>query len=196
MRKISFGNYIVLSGFLAIFCEVLLVVGWTLNIERNSLLGSILTLFGYVLTVFATIGICALHFTIFDFRGKLGAALTIFASTLFTSWLFLDVARISEVVPFFDWAEVQSNGPTHKIGVVGGVSFVLGFFLIGFDAIRSGLLPKWPAYVMILASLMPLVYSLVPIGKLLPRIGGLAFIGYGIEMLLFMRRDGKIKTLK
>ncbi len=101
---------------------------------------------------------------------------------LFTPWLFMDVARISGIVQGVGWKEIQENGPTHIIGVVGGVGFVLGFFLFGAKTIQAKLLNKWPAVLLIIASIMPLIYTWVPIGKLLPRIAGLALIGFGADL--------------
>jgi len=173
---IRFGSLCSLSAGL------LLAVGWTINIKRDSLIGASLVLAGYVLALFAFI-------SIYDFqREKLGVfgflafVLLIISCTLFTPWLFFDIARISGIVTGTGWKEIQESGPTHVIGVIGGFGVVVGFFLLGITTIQAKLLSKWPAILLIIASIMPLIYSWLPIGKLLPRIGGLALVGFGLDL--------------
>ncbi|MGI9552489.1 MAG: hypothetical protein ACR2MT_14905 [Aurantibacter sp.] len=184
-----------LYRFSAICCVIsglFLIIGWTLNINRDSLTGASIVLIAYVLALFAFMGIYGIQYKKLKIIGFLGFVLVTAASTLFVPWLFLDIARISGVAQEVDWQEVQDIGPTHVIGVCGGIGFVLGFFLLGADTIRAKVFSKWPAILLILAGIMPLIYTWLPIGKLLPRIAGLALLGFGWNLWILSRP--KIKT--
>ena len=171
-----------LGALCGILSGLLLVIGWTINIGRDSLPGASMVLAGYVLAIFAFIGIYGFQYKQLGILGLVSFFLIVMSCALFTPWLFLDVARISEIIQGVGWQEVQENGPTHIIGVIGGVGFVLGFLLFGIKTIQAKLLNKWPAVLLIIASIMPLIYTWVPIGKLLPRIAGLALIGFGVDL--------------
>lgn len=160
-----------------------LTIGWTLNISRDSMVGAILVLIAYVLALFAYMGIYGIQYEKTTFLGFLGFMLLIMANALFVPWAFLDIARISGVAQV-DWREAQETGITHVIGVFGGVGFVFGFLLLGFDSIRARVFSIWPAILLMVAGIMPLIYTWLPIGKLLPRIGGLALLGFGVNLWL------------
>jgi len=166
------------SAVCSLITGLFLIVGWTLNIHRDSLIGAFLVLIANVLALFAFMGIYGIQYKKLNIIGLIGFILIITANAVFTPWLFLDIARISGVVPQFNWEEVQSIGPTHVFGVIGGASFVFGYFLLGIDTIRAKVFSKWPAIILIIAGIMPLIYEWIPIGKLLPRIAGLALIGF------------------
>lgn len=172
----------------SILSGVLLVVGWTLNIGRDSLIGASMVLVACILAIFAFMGIYGFQYKKLGILGLAGFFLVIMACALFIPWLFFDIARISEMVQGVGWKEVQENGPTHIVGVFGGVGFVLGFFLLGTKTIHARILNKWPAILLILAGIMPLIYTWVPIGKLLPRIGGLALIGFGLDLWVISKK--------
>lgn len=161
---------------------LLLAMGWTINIGRDSIPGASMVLAGYVLAIFAFICIYGIQYKQLGIIGLLAFFLIVMSCALFTPWLFLDIARISEIVQGVGWKEVQENGPTHIIGVIGGVGFVFGFLLFGIKTIQAKILNKWPAILLIIASIMPLIYTWVPIGKLLPRLAGLALIGFGLDL--------------
>lgn len=164
-----------------------LTIGWTLNINRDSLVGAFMVLIAYVLALFAFMGIYGIQRKKLKIIGFLGFILVIVANTVFVPWLFLDIARISGVAQQVDWKVVQGVGPTHVIGVIGGIGFVLGFFLLGVGTIRAKVFSKWPAILLIIAGIMPLIYTWLPIGKLLPRIAGLALIGFSWNLWLLSK---------
>jgi hypothetical protein len=84
-------------------------------------------------------------------------------------------------------ADVQENGPTQIIGIIGGVTFVFSFFLLGIDTIRAGVFMKWPPILLIVAGTTALIYTWVPIGKLLPRIAGVAMLGFGWHLWILAK---------
>ena len=92
--------------------------------------------------------------------------------------MFLDLARISGVAPSVDWWFVERNGPTGIIAIIGGAGFVFGFLLFGIDTIRAKVLMRWPAYLLILAAIQPLLFPLTGLSKMLARIAGVALIGF------------------
>lgn len=175
------------SAFCGFISGLFLVVGWTLNIGRDSLVGASLVLAAYTLAIFAYMGIYGFQYHKLGIMGFLGFVLIITANALFTPWLFLDIGRISGIIPGVGWKEVQETGATHVVGVIGGVSFVLGFLLFGADTIRAKVFNKWPAILLIIAGVMPLIYTWVPIGKLLPRIAGLALIAFSWNLWFMLK---------
>lgn len=158
---------------------LLLIVGWTLDIYRDSLGGAVLVLIGYVLAVFAFTGLYAVQRSRVGVLGLFGFVATVMASVLFVSFVFMDIARLSGVAPQVDWTVVESTGPTHVIGVIGGLGFVLGFVTFGVATFRAALLSRWPAVLLVVAGLIALIPTELLVGKLLPRVGGLALIGLG-----------------
>ncbi|PCJ94920.1 MAG: hypothetical protein COA50_11095 [Flavobacteriaceae bacterium] len=166
------------SAICSLISGLFLTIGWTLNINRDSLVGAFMVLIAYVLAIFAFMGIYGVQYKQLKIIGFLGFIFLIVANTVFVPWLFLDIAIISGVAQQVNWKEVQDIGPTHVIAVIGGIGFVLGFFLLGVDTIRAKVFSKWPAILLIIAGIMPLIYTCLPIGKLLPRIAGLALLGF------------------
>ena len=154
---------------------LLLIVGWTLDIYRDSLGGAVLVLIGYVLAVFAFTGLYAVQRSRVGVLGLFGFVATVMASVLFVSFVFMDIARLSGVAPQVDWTVVESTGPTYVIGVIGG----LGFVTFGVATFRAALLSRWPAVLLVVAGLIALIPAELLVGKLLPRVGGLALIGLG-----------------
>lgn len=185
--------YIKLSAIASFLSGLLLVIGWTLNINRDSLIGALMVLFAYVIALFAFMGIYGVQYKKLRLIGFLGFVFIIIACALFTPWLFLDIARISGVAPQVDWLEVQENGPTSIVGIVGGVGFVVGFLFLAIDTIRAKIFNKWSAIILIIAGIMPLIYTWLPIGKLLPRIAGIALIGFGFELWEISKSSSKNK---
>nr|WP_299170531.1 hypothetical protein [uncultured Allomuricauda sp.] len=171
-----------LGAVCAILSGLLLAIGWTINIGRDSLIGASMVLAGYVLAIFAFTCIYAIQYKQLGAIGLLAFFLIVMSCALFTPFLFMDIARISEIVKGIGWKEVQENGPTHIIGVIGGIGFVFGFFLFGAKTIQAKVFSKWPAIILMIAAIMPLIYTWVPIGKLLPRIAGLSLIGFGVNL--------------
>lgn len=184
MRKSTLYRFNALCGSIS---GLFLIIGWTLNINRDSLIGAFLVLTAYVLAIFAFMGIYGVQYHKLKILGFLGFIFVIVANTIFVPWLFLDIARISGVAEHVDWQEAQDIGPTHIIGVFGGIGFVLGFFFLGVDTIRAKVFNKWPAILLIIAGIMPLVYTWIPIGKLLPRIAGLALLGFSWNLWILSK---------
>ncbi|WP_298792144.1 hypothetical protein [uncultured Allomuricauda sp.] len=171
-----------LGAVCGILSGLLLAIGWTINIGRDSLIGASMVLAGYVLAIFAFTGMYGFQYKQIGFLGLLAFFLIVMSCAVFTPWLFLDIGRISGIIQGVGWQEVQENGATHVVGVIGGVGFVLGYLLFGIKTIQAKLLNKWPAILLIVAAIMPLIYTWVPIGKLLPRLAGLALMGFGIDL--------------
>jgi len=184
MNKRNLFRFSAVCSFLS---GLLLIIGWTVNINRDSLIGASLVLVGYVLGLFAFMGIYGIQYKRLKIIGFLGFIFVIIAIALFVPWAFLDIARISGVASEVGWREVQENGPTQVIGVIGGAGFVLGFFLLGLDTFRAKVLSRWPAILLIIASIMPLIYIWIPVGKLLPRIGGFALLGFGWNLWILSK---------
>jgi hypothetical protein len=157
---------------------LLWIVGWTLDIERDSLMGAVLVLVAYVLAVFAFMGLYAIQYSRAGILGALGFVLVVVANVLFVPFVFIDIARAS-VAPEIDRELIETTAPTLTIGMVAAVSFMLGFALFGVATIRARVLSRWPAVVLVVAALMPAVYPLHGVGKLLARVGGVALLGLG-----------------
>jgi hypothetical protein len=180
----------VLFRFSAVCCilsGLFLIIGWTINIHRNSLAGASLLLAAYVLGIFAYMGIYGIQYKKLRTIGFIGFIFVIVANALFVPWVFLDIARISGVASGVSWQDVQENGPTQIIGIIGGVTFVFSFFLLGIDTIRAGVFMKWPPILLIVAGTTALIYTWVPIGKLLPRIAGVAMLGFGWHLWILAK---------
>ena len=79
---------------------ILWIIGWTLNIGRDSLTGSSLALAGYVIAIFAFFGINTIQR---KNQSIIGFVLIILANALFIPWVFLDMARVSGVASEVDW---------------------------------------------------------------------------------------------
>lgn len=161
---------------------ILLIVGWTLNIGRDSLIGSSLALAGYVLAIFAFFGIGAIQHKKQSIVGFIGLVLIVLANALFIPWVFLDMARMSGVAPEVDWWYVERNGPTGIIAIIGGASFIFGFIIFAIDTIRAKILNRWPAYLLILAALQPAFFPFTGLSKMLARIAGVALIGFALNL--------------
>ncbi|MEP5611067.1 MAG: hypothetical protein ABJP45_02400 [Cyclobacteriaceae bacterium] len=175
-----------IAAICSLLSGLLLIIGWTINIKRDSLLGASLVLAAYILAMFAYMGIYGIQYSKLTLFGFLGFFFLIIACAVFTPFLFLDLGRISNVV-VANWKTVQEEGATHVVGVVGALGFLLGYIFLGIDTLRAKVFNKWPAILLIIAAIMPLIYTWVPIGKLLPRIGGLALIGFGINLWVLTR---------
>ncbi len=180
---IRFGAVCSATGGLA------LAVGWTLNIGRDSLPGAVVVLAGYVLALFAFMAIYGVQRRRVGLAGFVGFVFVTVACALFTPWLFFDVARLSGVSPEMDWRAAETNGPTLVVGVIGAVSFVVGFILLGVTTIRARILGRWAPTLLIVAGVAPLVYDWIPIGKLLPRIGGVALVLFAFDLWRVSRRE-------
>ncbi|MEP1094659.1 MAG: hypothetical protein ABJG78_06085 [Cyclobacteriaceae bacterium] len=178
MRK---SNLFRIAAICSLISGLLLIIGWTINIKRDSLLGAALVLAAYILALFAYMGIYGIQYTKLSPFGFFGFFFLIIACAMFTPFLFLDLGRISKVV-VADWRTVQEEGATHVVGVIGALGFLLGYFFLGIDTLRAKVFSKWPAILLIIAAIMPLIYTWIPVGKLLPRIGGLALIGFGLNL--------------
>jgi hypothetical protein len=185
------GNLLRFSAICSFLSGLFLTIGWTINIRRDSLTGASLLLIAYVLAIFAFMGIYGVQYKRLTFLGFIGFICVIIANALFVPWVFLDIARLSEVAAQIDWKDAQEIGATHVIGVFGGVGFVLGFFLLGLDTIRAKVFNRWPAILLIIASIMPLIYSWLTVGKLLPRIGGLALMGFGWNLWVLSKNTNE-----
>ncbi len=181
------GNFFRFSAVCSLLSGLFLTIGWTINIRRDSLTGASLLLIAYVLALFAFMGIYGIQYKRLTIIGFIGFIFVVAANALFVPWVFLDIARISGVAAQVDWKEVQDIGPTNVIAVIGGIGFVLGFFLLGVDTIRAKVFSKWPAILLIIAGIMPLIYTWLPIGKLLPRIAGLALLGFSWNLWILSK---------
>lgn len=160
-----------------------LMVGWTLNIGRDSLLGAHLVLAAYVLAGFSFTGLYAAQRRRFGWTGFVAYVLLVVGCALFVSFLFVDIARISGAAPEAQWQVIErGGGPTQNLGVVGALAFVFGFVLWAVASLRARTLSRWPAWVLAAAGIAPLLYTWIPIGKLLPRLGGLALVGFGLSL--------------
>jgi hypothetical protein len=189
-------NFFKFCAICSILSGLFLTVGWTININRDSLFGASLVLIAYVLVIFAFIGIYGIQYKKLKIIGFIGFVFLVASSALFVPWAFLDIARVSGVAEHVNWKEVQEVGATHIVGVFGGVGFVLGFFFLGLDTIKAKIFSKWPAIILMLASIMPLIYIWLPIGKLLPRLGGIALFGFGLNLWILSNKKGRIKAFK
>ncbi|MBK8956790.1 MAG: hypothetical protein IPM34_14730 [Saprospiraceae bacterium] len=149
-----------LGSLVCLISGALWIIGWTLDIHRDSLIGAELVLTGYVLSVFAFTAIAAVHYQKLSMLGLLGYSLIIMAAVLFVPWAFLDIARLSGVAPAIDWYFVERNGPTGAIAIFGGAGFVFGYLLFGIDLLRTKVLNRWPAILMLLAAIQPLIFLL------------------------------------
>lgn len=162
---------------------LLLMIGWTLNIGRDSLLGAHLVLAAYVLAVLSFSGLYAAQHRQFGWIGFVAYVLLAIGCALFVSFLFVDIARIGGAAPQAHWQIVErGGGPTQSIGVIGALAFVFGFVLWAVASLRAQRLSSWPAWVLAAAGIAPLLYTWIPIGKLLPRLGGLALLGFGLSL--------------
>ncbi len=192
MKSVYIYKFFALSSIVS---GLLQIIGWTLDIDRNSLIGAELVLGGYVLAIFAFMGITSIQRKKLKVLGGIGFILIIIANALFICWVFMDIARLSGMAPSVNWYQIERNGPTGVIGTIGGASFVLGYLLFGIDTFRAGVLNKWAAVILILAGLQPLLYPWIGVGKLLARIGGIALIlfGWNIWKLIELKVISDIK---
>ncbi|MCB1050910.1 MAG: hypothetical protein H6510_02425 [Acidobacteria bacterium] len=156
------------------------LIGWTLNINRDSLLGAEIAFTGYALAPFALLGIfeCQRHrsgpFLV------LGFFVCLLANTLFIGWTFLDIARLSGVAPGVDWLQVQSQGPTRVVGVCGGLAWMIGLVCLGWGSLRAAVFSKVPCLMLGISGLLPLLP--IAINKRLVRVAALAFLLLAIEI--------------
>jgi len=171
---------------------ILWIIGWTLNIGRDSLTGSSLALAGYVISIFAFFGINTIQRKNQSIVGFIGFVLIILANALFIPWVFLDMARVSGVAPEVDWWYVERNGPTGIVAIIGGFSFVFGFIIFAIDVLRAKILNRWPAYVLILAALQPALFPFIGVSKLLARIAGVALIGFAWNLWVLSKEKSII----
>jgi hypothetical protein len=181
--------YLLLSGIVSVLAGTLLIAGWTLNLHRDSLPGALLVLPGYILSMLAFTAIAYFHGNRLSIFGISGFAIIIIAHALFIPWPFLDIARISGVITGADWYYVERNGPTGIIAITGGFTFVSGYLLFATDMIRTKVMSRWPAYLLLLAAVQPFIFPLIGVGKLLPRIAGLALVLFGIQFLRIRRKN-------
>lgn len=171
-----------MGGLICLTSGLLWIVGWTLDIHRDSLIGAELVLPGYVLAIFAFTAIAGIHFEKLSIIGLIGYFLIIIANALFIPWAFLDISRLSGTTPGVDWYFVERNGPTGVIAIIGGFSFVFGYILFGSDLIRIKLINRWPAILLLLAAIQPLIFPIIQVGKMLPRIAGLSLILFAYQL--------------
>ncbi|NJO88128.1 MAG: hypothetical protein HC831_03545 [Chloroflexia bacterium] len=178
-----------ICAIISVLSGLLLIVGWTLNIHRGSLPGAVLAMIGYVLAMLAFIAIAYQHNNQLRFFGILGFVLIVIAHALFIPWVFLDIARLSGIVQGVDWYFVERNGPTGIIAIIGGFAFISGYLLFGIDLARIKTMSQWPAYLLLLAAIQPFIFPIIEVGKLLPRIAGLALILFGIQFMRLFRKQ-------
>lgn len=181
-----------ISALSSIISGILFIIGWTLNIDRDSLIGAELALGGYVLAIFAFIGIGAIQRSKLNIIGVIGFILIIIANSLFICWVFLDIARLSGMAPSVNWYEIERTGPTGIIGIIGGASFLFGYILFGIDTLKANVLSKWPAIILIIAGVQPLLNPWIGVGKLLARIGGIALIWFGLNIWMVMKNKENV----
>lgn len=180
------------SAICSALSGILLITGWTINIERDSLIGSSLVLTGYVLAIFAFFGIGAIQRDKLSYFGFAAWALIIIANALFIPWVFLDMARASTISQEIDWWYIERNGATGIVAIIGGISFVLGFIIFAIDIIRVKILNPWPAYLLILAALQPALTSFTGMSKMLARIAGIALIGFAWNLWILSKEKEHI----
>ncbi|MFY9243650.1 MAG: hypothetical protein WAO74_11545 [Polaribacter sp.] len=181
-----------LIAVIAIISGVLLFIGWTLNINRDSLVGAMLLIPAYILSMFAFLGIYSKQKE--QLLSLIGFSLIIIATTLFIPWVVLDIARLAEIIPAFEWKKPEEVYPTRIIGIIGGVSYVLGFIIFGIAIIKGKVFKWWIGALLILASVVPLFHSILGIGKLLVRIEALTLIAFGWNILSSARINKKQKN--
>jgi hypothetical protein len=172
-----------LSGIASAVGGVLLIIGWSLNIGRDSLLGSVLLFIAYVLCVFAVVGLFSVQVERVGGLGLAGFVLLVFGNIVFASILFVDIARNSGLLEDLDYQTLQENGATQVIVIAGGAALMFGCLVFGLSTLRAAVFSRWAAVLLIVAGLMPLVSPLIGTQKMLARISGIALIGLGIDLL-------------
>ncbi|MCB1041589.1 MAG: hypothetical protein KDC35_01535 [Acidobacteria bacterium] len=170
------------SALALLLSGVLLISGWTLNAQRDSLIGASFAMAGYVLSGFGLTGLFAFQSRQTGWLGLFGWFAMLGATFLFIPFVFADIARLSGVAPGLDRKLIESSGGTFVIGAISGVAYMLGLPAYGIASLRARLLWRWPAFLLIAAAFMPLVAMWLGTNKLLARIAGLAFIGFGINL--------------
>ncbi|HMU47355.1 MAG TPA: hypothetical protein PKC72_13365 [Chitinophagaceae bacterium] len=171
-------NFYKFSSICSLLSGASLIIGWTLNIGRDSVIGAEIALAGYVLAIFAFVGIGTMYFEKITVFGFLGLCLIVLANILFIPWVFLDMARESGILPTMDWYYVERNGPPGIVAITGGAAFIFGYLAFGIDTIRAKVKNSWPSYLLILAALQPAFFVFTGQGKMLPRIAGVALLGF------------------
>ena len=178
-----------LSGAASVVCGVFLIIGWSLNVDRDSLLGSVLLFAAYVLWIFAVMGLYSAQVDRVGVLGLAGYVMLIFGNVVFASILFVDIARNSGLLEHLDYQTLQNSGPTRVIVVAGAAALMCGCLAFGFSTLRAGVFSRWAALLLVVAGLMPLVSPLIGTQKMLARISGVALIGLGIDL---MRRSSEL----
>ncbi len=190
MKKETLYRCSALAGFVS---GPLLIVGWTMNLNRDSMTGAAMALTAFVLALFAFMGIYSAQYEQMKVVGLIGFTACIVGVALFIPWVFLDIARLSDAVTQPDWRFVETHGPTQAVGVFGGLGFIIGFVLFGIASLRARVFSRPPAVLLIVAGIMPLIHQWmgVDIGKLLQRIGGLALIWFAWELWRLSRSQSE-----